>query len=324
MLDNGTVCAVLVTYNRKELLIDCLDSLREQTRPLDAIYIIDNASTDGTETCLKENKYIEDLPPISLLKSWEKEFSINNLTDKTSIIIHYVRMPENTGGAGGFHEGLKRGLDKRYNWFWLMDDDVILDKDALSTFFSVQIEQDEFGFLCSNVLGRNNLPINVPGIDLRLNENRDIDWGRFMDRGMIKVRACTFVSVFLNRKIVEKIGLPFKDFFIWEDDHEYTLRISSKFPSFQVAKSIVYHLREVQTPLNINMEKDKSRIKLYFYKFRNSLYIVRKYDKKRKVAYIFYRRFVLILKSIFTRYGLFKTYIILKGNFSGLFFKPKS
>ena len=46
MQDKGTVCAIVVTFNRKELLIDCLDSLREQTRPLDAIYIIDNASTD--------------------------------------------------------------------------------------------------------------------------------------------------------------------------------------------------------------------------------------------------------------------------------------
>lgn len=320
----GTVCAIVVTYNRKELLIDCLDSLREQTRPLDAIYIIDNASSDGTETILKENKYIEDLPPRSLLNPWEKEFYINNLLNKTSIRIHYVRMPENTGGAGGFHEGLKRGYENRYNWFWLMDDDVILDKDALSTFFDVHIELHEFGFLCSNVLGKNHLPINVPEIDLRLNENRDIDWGRFMDRGLIKVRACTFVSVFLNRKIVESVGLPFRDFFIWEDDHEYTLRISSKFPSFQVAKSIAYHLREVQTPLNINLEKDKSRIKLYFYKFRNSLYILRKYDKKRKVVYIFYRRLVLVLKSIFTRHGLFKTYIILKGNIHGLFFEPKS
>jgi GT2 family glycosyltransferase len=324
MQDKGTVCAIVVTYNRKELLIDCLDSLREQTRPLDAIYIIDNASSDGTETILRKNKYIEDLPPISLLNPWEKEFYINNLTDKTSIRIHYVRMPENTGGAGGFHEGLKRGYEKRYDWLWLMDDDVILDKDALSTFFDVQIEQNEFGFFCSNVLGENNLPINVPGIDFRLNENRYVDWGRFMDRGLIKVRACTFVSVFLNRKIVENIGLPFKDFFIWEDDHEYTLRISSKFPSYQVAKSIVYHLREIQKYLNINLEKDKTRIKLYYYKFRNSLYILRKYDKKRKVAYIFYGRFILVLKSIFTKHGLFKTCIILKGSIHGLFFKPKS
>ena len=324
MQDKGTVCAVVVTYNRKELLIDCLDSLREQKRTLEAIYIIDNSSTDGTESILRDNKYIVDLPPMNLRDTWEKEYCIANLTDKSSIRIHYVRMPENTGGAGGFHEGLKRGYEKHYDWFWLMDDDVILDKHALSAFFDVPFEQNEFGFLCSKVFGKNNQPMNVPAIDLRLNENEYADWGRFMDYGLIKVRACTFVSVFLNREIVEKVGLPFKDFFIWEDDHEYTLRISDKLSSYMVAKSIVYHLREIQKYLNINNEIDKSRIKLYFYKFRNSFYILRRYYKMRKVTNIFYQRLILILKSIFTKYGLFKTYIILKGTISGIFFRPKS
>ena len=47
------VSAVVVTFNRKELLIECLEALRRQTRPLDALYIIDNASTDGTEELLE-------------------------------------------------------------------------------------------------------------------------------------------------------------------------------------------------------------------------------------------------------------------------------
>ncbi len=39
-----TVCAVVVTYNRKELLIECLNALCKQTRPIDAVYVIDNFS----------------------------------------------------------------------------------------------------------------------------------------------------------------------------------------------------------------------------------------------------------------------------------------
>ena len=38
-----TVCAVVVTYNRKELLLECLEALRKQTRPVQGIYLIDNA-----------------------------------------------------------------------------------------------------------------------------------------------------------------------------------------------------------------------------------------------------------------------------------------
>ncbi len=49
-----TVCAVVVTYNRKKLLIECVDALVEQTRPVDAIYIIDYFSNEGTPYLLKE------------------------------------------------------------------------------------------------------------------------------------------------------------------------------------------------------------------------------------------------------------------------------
>ncbi len=56
------VCAVVVTYNRKELLIECLESLKEQSRTLDAILIIDNASTDGTPELLLKNGYIDHIP----------------------------------------------------------------------------------------------------------------------------------------------------------------------------------------------------------------------------------------------------------------------
>ena len=42
------VCAVVVTYNRVELLRECLTALESQTRPVDRILVVDNKSTDGT------------------------------------------------------------------------------------------------------------------------------------------------------------------------------------------------------------------------------------------------------------------------------------
>ena len=126
-----TVCAVVVTYNRKNLLIECLEAIRKQTRPVDAIYIIDNASTDGTPELLLEKGYIKELPPTNLTGPWEKTFEIKNLTDGKPIKLHYVRMHENTGGAGGFHEGVKRAYERKYDWLWLMDDDVEALRDGL-------------------------------------------------------------------------------------------------------------------------------------------------------------------------------------------------
>ena len=61
ILMKNTVCAVVVTYNRKELLIKCLKSLLKQTTPLQAIIIIDNNSTDNTQELLLQEKYITQI-----------------------------------------------------------------------------------------------------------------------------------------------------------------------------------------------------------------------------------------------------------------------
>jgi len=103
-----TVAAVVVTFNRKQLLMECLNALLNQTYELDSVIIIDNNSTDGTYELLKERGYIDNE------------------------IIDYVRLNENTGGAGGFHEGIKRGYEKGYDWLWIMDDDVKPDKECLN------------------------------------------------------------------------------------------------------------------------------------------------------------------------------------------------
>ncbi len=102
-----TVCAVVVTYNRKHLLLECLEAIRRRTRQVDGIYIIDNASDDGTPELLKENGYIPELPPFNLSEPYEIEHRINNLVDGNTINVFYVRMPENTGGAGGFYEKVR-------------------------------------------------------------------------------------------------------------------------------------------------------------------------------------------------------------------------
>jgi GT2 family glycosyltransferase len=68
---SDTVAAVVVTYNRKELLIECLEALRNQTHKPDAIFIIDNKSDDGTPELLLEKNYITKLP--------EKDINENQL-----------------------------------------------------------------------------------------------------------------------------------------------------------------------------------------------------------------------------------------------------
>jgi len=76
-----TVCAVVVTYNRKKLLLECLEAIRRQTRPVQGIYLIDNASTDGTPKLLLEKRYIKELHPEKLTEPWENKCESKDLTE---------------------------------------------------------------------------------------------------------------------------------------------------------------------------------------------------------------------------------------------------
>ena len=74
----NSVIAVVVTYNRKDLLLEALQHLFNQTAPLD-ILVVDNASTDGTKEALEP--YMDS--------------------------IQYLNTGKNMGGAGGFYTGTK-------------------------------------------------------------------------------------------------------------------------------------------------------------------------------------------------------------------------
>jgi len=166
-----SVCAVVVTYNRKSLLIECLEALKSQTRPVQAIYLIDNASTDGTPEYLLEKGFIKDLLNKKLKEPWEKEYEINNVLDGNSIKLFYLRMHENTGGAGGFYEGVKRGYEKGYDWLWLMDDDTIPTKSALENSLECSLKVSNIGYIYSKVLWIDKTPhlMYIPSIKSLIN-----------------------------------------------------------------------------------------------------------------------------------------------------------
>ena len=126
------IAAVVVTYNRKQLLVECVDSLLRQTHRLDALYIMDNCSTDGTCEFLCDRGLISppehqgDLPQETIRSVAPADVR------RGAVDVHYVRMPENAGGAGGFAEGMQRAAGAGFDWLWLMDDDLVALPDALA------------------------------------------------------------------------------------------------------------------------------------------------------------------------------------------------
>ncbi|GAB9259317.1 glycosyltransferase family 2 protein [Ligilactobacillus animalis] len=247
------VVAIVVTYNRKELLIECLRALLEQSIELVEILVIDNDSTDGTE------KFLE-------MKGILKKKSIN-----------YIRLSHNIGGAGGFYEGLKRVKDKEYDWVWLMDDDTIPQKNALKELLDAnEVVNDNTGekvsFLASSVYGENGEVMNVPEIDNRAAANGYLYWYKFLKNGIVSIKKATFVSILVSGDAIKRVGLPCKEYFIWGDDSEYTERmVKYAGNAYMVGNSIVTHKRKNPRNLNILNEDNFVRLEMYHYMFRNQL-----------------------------------------------------
>lgn len=276
------VAANVVTYNRKQLLSECLNALLKQTYPLDAIYIIDNASTDDTSDFLIERGFINkqlipDREPVEAIKS----IPLYQFSNKT-VEIHYVRMHKNTGSAGGQYEGVRRGYKAGFDWLWLMDDDTIPKNDALEILISKSKISKNIGFLCSKVFWKDNILHLRSTPSLKnyyiLKDNSQILFNLFEEQGALIVDKATFVSLLINKDAIKAVGYPIKEFFIWADDLEYTFRIFNKgFLGLYVAGSHVIHKTNTN---NSSIEVDTNRIDLYFYHARNITYLSKTFGVK--------------------------------------------
>lgn len=236
------VCAVIVTYNRKALLEECLTALAGQSRRPDRILVVDNASSDGTADMVRA-----DHPHVELLP-----------------------LAENIGGAGGFHEGLRAAHERGVEWVWLMDDDTIPGPEALQELLKAS---DAVVGLAAPLL----MASKVVWTDGRLHPMNEAkfktDREGFVDScalGLLPLRQATFVSLLVHRLAIDSFGLPLKHYFIWSDDLEYTGRILKNHASgWYVPDSVVLHkTKEPHTAVT------EAGGRFYFH-VRNMLYMAR-------------------------------------------------
>lgn len=288
------ICAVVVTYNRSELLLECLAALQKSNIQVD-ILVIDNASTDNTKEKLK------------------------NHIEQNEII--YVNMEKNLGGAGGFQAGVRIAWKLGYDYIWLMDDDTIVHADSL-TYLVDFASKGEFGFLSSiaiwtdgNICKMNNHDVAV---DWNLEKNLIVD-------GNLKIKTATFVSLLLSRSVIREVGLPIGEYFIWGDDTEYTARISTKYPCYLIGKSVVTHkMNNNQGTSDFSAIDDIKRIDRMFYSIRNDCCTYRKSGCKKFIRFLVHC--LNMLKSIAVsrgNYKIRKEIVIIKGLIVGVLFNPK-
>ena len=244
-MSSDSVQAVVVTHNRKELLLQCLDAIARQAHPVAGVLVVDNASTDGTEEALAKSGL------------------------GARLRLDYLRLERNGGGAEGFHYGVRHSLASGADWIWLMDDDTIARPTALAELLKASEAVNGSArpqLLYSRVewSDGNVHPMNRPHV-LRRNPELLV---ASVGRGLLPLRAATFVSLLLSRDAVDRVGLPARHFFFQADDIEYTARVLRDGHGFFVPSSVVEH----RTQTKHTAVDDHRR---FYYHARNTVLMLR-------------------------------------------------
>ncbi len=200
-----SVAVVIVTFNRADLLTRMLDGLAAQTRVPDAVFVVDNASTDHTREILTARREHPGLP------------------------LHVTHSEENLGGAGGFRLGVRLAYDAGHDRIWLVDDDVVPATDCLEVLLAADepcvaaIREDVRGQLVEKAAL--DFDLSNP---LAIRPKRTSVEDTYADRKdmpeRVELQNVSFEGFMFRREVVDTIGLPDASYFIFYDDVDFAVR----------------------------------------------------------------------------------------------------
>lgn len=252
------VIAVVVTYNRANLLSQCINAIRQQTIKPHSILVINNGSTDKTLQWLSSQ---EDL---------------------------HVITQKNVGSAGGFFTGIDWAFKNKYSWIWCMEDDGYPKQDALEKILCA-----DTGQLCL----RNCTIINNDDKHAFVWKNKGHATTSEVGSKLLFGVEHPFNGTLLHRNIVERVGLPNPKLFLWGDETEYYYRITktNRIPVCTITDSIHYH---PPGTCSIKKDWDHTTSWKMYYYVRNRLQIHQAKFNSRALAMAGYGLFLAAMVGV--------------------------
>jgi GT2 family glycosyltransferase len=237
------VVAVVVTWNRRDLLVECLAAIDAQTLRPTEIVVVDNASTDGT----------------------------TDLLDHAYGHLEVVHLTSNIGGAGGFAAGIERALTLDPDLVWLLDDDTVPEPTAAERLADAWwqypgAEEDRPRVLASRVVwtdGRDH-PMNTPRAKPMASAAERTAAEKV---GCVPIRSASFVSIMCDAVAIRERGAPVADYFLWNDDFEYSTRLIRGGVGLYCPSSVVVH----KTRTFGSTDADPGE--RFFYEVRNKIWL---------------------------------------------------
>ena len=294
---------IIVTYNRINLLKECLDKVFSQSYPVSHIIIVDNASDDKTVEYLKSLSN-----EAKVIKVFEDKDGLCVKRNNTKLTLVFNK--ENKGGAGGFADGVAVAAeDMELDYVTLIDDDAMLSRDYIEN-IDHAIEKN---------IKENNQIKAYSGV-VRVDDTIDTSHRRRVkSKGL--ARFCevsekeyeseyfeydltSFCGLTIECELMRKIGLPKAEYFIRYDDTEYSLRIRKYSKIFNINKSVINHKTKLMG-LDVKASSEADFFKLY-HDVRNRIDMARCHLGIMSVVILYTRAIIqIILNSIMSIVTLF-------------------
>ncbi len=199
------VSVVILNWNRKEMLLDCLRSIKELEYPVHEIIVVDNASTDGSVQAVREA-----YPDVVLIEN-----------------------ENNYGAIGGKNIGLRRALQSDAEYIYMQDNDIVAAKDALTKLVEVAERDPAVG-----MVGAMMYDYSQP--DIILSAGGIIDWTQNVSRGrgdnqkdvgqFNKIEPVDYLwggALLVRKSILKHVGLFDEDYIgYWFEDTDLSVRVA--------------------------------------------------------------------------------------------------
>lgn len=240
---------VICNYNKKKFVLDCIQSVLESRGDNFDIYVVDNASTDHSAEAIRE-------------------------AYKDSVTL--IENKENLGGSGGFNTGLRQVRDKGYDYFMCLDDDAMVDENAIQVLYEYMEKHPEVGMAGSRVYHM-QMPeyIQQCGINIDFEHcNATTLYADVPEDGTLpEVISCDTVAtcaVMIRGSVIREtnVGIMPEDNFIYWDDMEWGHRMHlAGYETVTLGSSKVLH------QMGANVKKPTTFLNYYMWRNRTNFFM---------------------------------------------------